>query len=117
VKVAVCAEGQDWSAQTSLIFGRCPYYLFVDTETMESEPVSNPLTVLRRGVGMRAAQFVADHGAQAVIAGHVGPNACGILRAAGVQVYLITGGTVRQALDALKAHKLQPIERPEAGWR
>jgi predicted Fe-Mo cluster-binding NifX family protein len=58
------------------------------------------------GAGIQAAQFVVERGAKAVISGNVGPNAFGVLQAAGVPVYTFGGGTVRQAVEAYKAGKL-----------
>ena len=58
------------------------------------------------GAGIQAAQFVIEQGAQAVLTGNVGPNAYNVFQAAGVPIYLLTGGTVREAVEAYKAGRL-----------
>jgi hypothetical protein len=40
------------------------------------------------------------------VTGNVGPNAFQVLQPAGVLVYLFSGGTVRQAVEAYKAGEL-----------
>jgi len=109
MKIVVSAQGDTLEAQASPVFGRCPTYLFVDTETMDFEAVLNPAISQGGGAGVQAAQFVVNHGAQAVLTGNLGPNAFDVLQAAGVPGYLVSGGTVRQAVDAFKGNQLQPL--------
>jgi predicted Fe-Mo cluster-binding NifX family protein len=114
MKIVVTSSGADGStelaevleAQAHSAFGRCPTYLFIDTETMQFEAVENPAANAAGGAGIQAAQFVVEHGAQAVVTGNVGPNAFQVLQPAGVPVYLFSGGTVRQAVEAYKAGEL-----------
>ena len=95
-------------APASQIFGRCPMYILVDTETMEFEAIANPAVSAGGGAGIQAAQFVVGRGAQAVVTGNAGPNAFGVFQAAGVPVYLFGGGTVREAIEAYKEGTLSP---------
>jgi predicted Fe-Mo cluster-binding NifX family protein len=107
MKIAVSANGVDLDAPTSPIFGRAPNFLIVDTESMAFNPLGNPAMGAAGGAGVRAAQFVVEHGVEAVISGNVGPNAFDVLQAADVPVYLFEGGTVRQAVEDCKAGTLQ----------
>jgi len=115
MKIAVSSNGNDLSAQVSPVFGRCPYYLFVDTESMAFEAVPNPAISAPGGAGIQAAQFVASQGAKAVLTGNVGPNAFNVLQTAGVQVFTVVGGTVKEAVEAYKEGRLQAITGPSAG--
>lgn len=115
MKIAVSSNGNDLSAQASPVFGRCPYYIFVDTESMEFEAVANPAISAPGGAGIQAAQFVANQGAQVVLTGNVGPNAFNVLQSAGVQVLTVAGGTVKEAVEAYKEGRLQGITGPSAG--
>jgi predicted Fe-Mo cluster-binding NifX family protein len=99
----------DLDAQASPVFGRCPTYVFVDVDSMESESVENPAMNAAGGAGIQAAQFVVERGVQAVISGNVGPNAFGVLQSADVPVYLFSGGTVRQAVEGYKNGQLSAI--------
>ena len=106
MRIVVTANGADLDAPASPVFGRCPMYVFVDTETMAFEAVENPAIGAPGGAGIQAAQFVVEGGAQAVVTGNVGPNAFNVFQAAGVPIYLFGGGTVRQAVEAFKAGEL-----------
>lgn len=107
MKIVVTATGNDLNAPTSPRFGRCPTYIFVETETMAFEALPNPASSASGGAGIQAAQFIVEQGAQAVLSGNLGPNAMEVLKAARVPVYLINEGTVREAVKAYKAGELQ----------
>ncbi len=109
MKIVVTANGADLDAPASPVFGRCPIYVFVDTETMQFEAVGNPAVAAGGGAGIQAAQFVIEQGAQAVVTGNAGPNAFNVFQTANVPIYLFGGGTVRQAVEAYKARKLQSV--------
>ncbi len=123
MKVAVSSSGNELDSQVSPVFGRCPVYLLVDTETMAFEALSNPAKSAPSGAGIQAAQHIVEKGARAVLGGMVGPNAFRVLQAAGVPVYSIAGGTVRQAVEAFKAGQLSPSTTSTAaahtgmGWQ
>ena len=109
MKIVVTANGDTLDAPLSPIFGRCPTYIFVETDDLQYEAVSNPAISAAGGAGIQAAQFIAQRGVEAVLTGNVGPNAFGVLRSAGVQVYLASGGSVRDAIQAFGQGKLQPV--------
>lgn len=109
MKVAVTAQGADLEAMASPVFGRCPVFVLVDTESMQVEAIANPSISAGGGAGIQAAQAIIDKGAQAVLSQNVGPNAFAVLDAAGVAVYRFDGGTVRQAVEAFIAGKLPQI--------
>ena len=113
MKVVVSSEGPGLEAPTSPIFGRCPMYVFVDTETMDAVSVSNPAQNTPGGAGIEAARFVLSRGAGAVLAGNVGPNASAVLSEAGVAVYLVAQSTVGQAVDEFKSGKQSPLSGAE----
>ena len=106
MKIVITAEGNDLSAPTSPRFGRCPTYVFVDTETMAFEAVPNPAAGASGGAGIQAAQYVIEKGAQALLTGNVGPNAVDVFRAANMPIYLNTETTVQGAVEAFKAGRL-----------
>lgn len=107
MKVVVSSSGENLDAQVSSIFGRCPYLLFVDSESMACEAQRNPAVGASGGAGIQAAQFIVERGAEALLTGNVGPNAMQVLQAANVPVYPVWAGTVRQAVDALSQGQLQ----------
>ena len=110
MKVIVTAEGNDLNAPTSPRFGRCPTYVFVETETMSFEALPNPAASASGGAGIQAAQYVIEQGAQAVLTGNLGPNAADVLRAADIPVYLNNETTVQAAVESFNDGRL-PIAR------
>ncbi|MBN1811442.1 MAG: NifB/NifX family molybdenum-iron cluster-binding protein [Anaerolineae bacterium] len=114
MKIAVTANGQDLDALTSPFFGRCPWYVLVETETLECEAIANPALSASGGAGIQAAQYLIEQGAQAIVSGNVGPNAFQVLRAAGIPVYLSASGTVRQAVESFQASQLESAQSPTA---
>lgn len=109
MKVAVSSGGRDIEAQVSPIFGRCAYFLIVESETMEATALTNRAVGASGGAGIQSAQYVLRQGAEVVISGNMGPNAMQVVKAAGVPVYAVDGVTVREAIEALKAGQLQPV--------
>jgi predicted Fe-Mo cluster-binding NifX family protein len=109
MKIVVSSQGGSLEAPASPIFGRCPTFVFVDSETMTTEAVPNPAASQGGGAGIQAAQYVVKLGAEAVLTGNLGPNAFDVLQAAGVQGYLVGEGTVGQAVAAFEAGRLQAM--------
>jgi len=89
MKIAVSATSGSLDAQVSEQFGRCAYFLVVETDTMKFEPVSNPGQGMMGGAGPEAVRTIASKGVEVVITGQVGPNAQQALDAASIRV--ITG--------------------------
>jgi predicted Fe-Mo cluster-binding NifX family protein len=112
MKVAVSATGKDLNCQIDPRFGRCQYFIFIDPETMEFEATGNEGGIASGGAGVQAAQLVVKKGANALITGNLGPNAASALSASGIKIHLVSGGTVREVTEALKAGKLQETSRP-----
>ena len=110
MKIAISSMGRDLDAQMDPRFGRCAYFVIVDTEDMRFEAFDNENIALGGGAGIQSAQFVASKGAKVVITGNVGPNAVRTLSAAGVE--LVTGqtGTVRKAIEDYKKGKLTGVK-------
>ncbi|MBA7527802.1 hypothetical protein ES705_19981 [subsurface metagenome] len=108
MKIAVSATGDSMSAQVSEQFGRCAYFLIVDSETMEFEPITNPGMGMMGGAGPEAAKQIANRGANVVLTGSVGPNAKAALDSAGINIVTGISGTktVKEAVqDYIKGEK------------
>jgi len=99
MKLAVSSSGKDLNAQLDPRFGRCRYFLIIETDSMSFEVFDNDNAPLGGGAGIQSAQFIAAKGAKALITGHCGPNAMQTLSAAGVQVYVGQAGTIQGLVD------------------
>ena len=107
MKIAVSASGRDLDAQIDPRFGRCAYFIIIETDDMSFEAFDNESIALGGGAGIQSGQFVASKEAKTVITGNVGPNAVRTLNAAGVEVIVGQSGTVRQAIENYKNGKLK----------
>jgi predicted Fe-Mo cluster-binding NifX family protein len=112
MKIAVSSSGTDQSAQVDPRFGRCAYFLVIDTESGKTEAIANAAQSAGGGAGIQAAQTVADHGAETVLTGNVGPNAHRALQAAKISVITGVSGTVSDALKAFHDGKYKATENP-----
>jgi predicted Fe-Mo cluster-binding NifX family protein len=112
MKVAVSASGTNLDATIDPRFGRCAYFIVVETEDMGFESFDNQNAALGGGAGIQSAQFVASKGARAVLTGHCGPNAVRTLNAAGIEVYVGQSGTVREAVERYKNGELSHTTQP-----
>ena len=107
MKVAVTSKGTLLDSEVDPRFGRAPYILIVDTETMAFEAVDNSDNVNAfKGAGIQAATMVSDRGAEVLMTGYCGPKAFTTLEAAGVKVVSDVTGKVRDAVEILKAGKV-----------
>lgn len=106
MKIAVSSSGKDLDALIDPRFGRCAYFLMVDTDDMSFEVFDNQSISLGGGAGIQSAQFVSSKGAKAVITGNCGPNAVQALAVAGIEVFLGNSGVIREALQKFEKGEL-----------
>jgi predicted Fe-Mo cluster-binding NifX family protein len=112
MRIAITASGPTLDANVDPRFGRCAYFLIVDTDTLESEAVENPNIALGQGAGIQSAQLIAAKGAKSLLTGNCGPNAHETLSAAGVEVILGCSGAVRDVIEQFKAGRLSAATGP-----
>lgn len=115
MKICITSKGADLEAEVDPRFGRCRYFVFVDTETLAFEAVENPNLDAAGGAGIQSGQLVAGKGVSAVLTGNVGPNAFDTLKAAGIDVVTGISGTLRQAIATYKQGKTSPTQGPSVG--
>ena len=114
MKIAVSSSGKDFNAQLDPRFGRCRYFLIIETDTMSFEVFDNDNAALGGGAGIQSAQFIAAKGVKAVITGHCGPNAIQTMSAAGVQVYVGQAGALQGLVVKLNNGQLTPTTEANA---
>ncbi|MEA3547344.1 MAG: NifB/NifX family molybdenum-iron cluster-binding protein, partial [Thermodesulfobacteriota bacterium] len=112
MKIAVSSSGNDLDSQVDPRFGRCAYFVIVETDDMGFEAFENGSIALGGGAGIQAGQFVASKGAKAIITGNVGPNAVQTLSAAGVETFVGQSGTVREAIERYTKGKINSTSTP-----
>jgi predicted Fe-Mo cluster-binding NifX family protein len=114
MKIAVSSNGKDLDALIDPRFGRCAYFLIIETDDMSFEVFDNQSISLGGGAGIQSAQFISSKGAKAVITGNCGPNAVKTLAAAGIEVFLGNTGIIREALQKFKNGELTSTKSSNA---
>lgn len=99
MKIAISSKGGSLHAQMDERFGRCEYFIIVDSETMKFNAVFNPSSDVSGGAGPAAAKKIAEQGAEVLITGNVGVNAQQALEAAGIKVVTGAVGTVKEVVE------------------
>ncbi|MDD2777939.1 MAG: NifB/NifX family molybdenum-iron cluster-binding protein [Methanocellales archaeon] len=107
MKICVTASSGSLDTQVDPRFGRCQYFLIVDSDTMDFEAMPNISADTMGGAGIQAAQAVANKGVEVVITGNVGPNAIQTLSAAGIKIITGAFGTVREVIKMHKSGQLK----------
>jgi len=113
MKICVsAASANDLDAPIDPRFGRCPYFVIVDSETLQFEAVPNTASSGMSGAGIQAAQTIASKGAKVLITGNIGPNAFQALSAAGIKIVTGAFGTVGEVVGKYKRGELRETSSP-----
>jgi predicted Fe-Mo cluster-binding NifX family protein len=114
MKICISSTGKNLDAVVDQRFGRCLYFLIVDTTTMKLKSISNESILASGGAGIQSAQIVTKEGVDSVITGNIGPNAFSILQAAGIKVFTGAEGTVKEVIEQYKQGMLKETGSPNA---
>jgi predicted Fe-Mo cluster-binding NifX family protein len=112
--ICVSAVANSLDAALDPRFGRCAYFLIVDSEKMQFTAIPNNATDVTGGAGVQAAQLIANSGATTVITGNLGPNAFKALSAAGIDIVTGASGTVREVIEKFKKGLYSKTKAPTA---
>jgi predicted Fe-Mo cluster-binding NifX family protein len=110
MKIAISSQDGKLTSPVEQRFGRCPAFIIFDTETEKSEIIDNSKSLNSPGgAGIQTSQMLSNSGVEAIITGHLGPNAHRTLTAAGISGYAGIGMSAQEAIEALKNGKLTLI--------
>ena len=115
MKICVTSQGNDLNSTVDPRFGRCQYFIIVDTGTLEFEAIENASISAMGGAGVQSGQFIANKEVKAVLTGNVGPNAFMTLQAAGIDVITGVSGTVKEAIEKYKKGEFKSTQGPNVG--
>jgi len=115
MKICVTAQGKTLDDKVDSRFGRCQFFIIVDTDTLDFEVIENQSTQFSGGAGIQSGQLMASKRVKAVLTGNIGPNAFQTLQAGGVKIYTGLSGKVRDAVEKYKGGTLKPTENPNVG--
>jgi len=110
MKITVSARGKTLDSDMDPRFGRSAGFVLFDTETGQTVYLDNSAQLgLAQGTGIKAAQMIADAGTDVLITGQMGPKAAQVLSRSGIKLYVGTGGTVQEAIQALERNELREL--------
>lgn len=115
MKICVTSMGGNLDSDVDPRFGRCKYFLVIDTDSMDVKSISNDSMMASGGAGIQAAQMVAKTGVGTVITGNIGPNAFQTLTASGVKVITGVNGSIKDVVDKFNRGELKGIDAPNVG--
>jgi predicted Fe-Mo cluster-binding NifX family protein len=114
MKICITSQGDNLDAQVDPLFGRCQYFLIIDTDTLECEGIKNPNIDAKGGAGIQSGQLMANKSIKVVLTGNIGPNAFQTLQKAGIQVFTGISGNVKEAIEKFKKGELKTTNSPTA---
>jgi predicted Fe-Mo cluster-binding NifX family protein len=117
MKIAIASKGKTISSRVDDRFGRCPYFLVLDTQSMTTETIENPGQKEKNAAGIRACQMLITKDIDALVVKNIGHNALVTLTGAGMDVYTVASGTVSAAIEKVKRGELTAAERPTVGFQ
>ena len=97
MKIGVISEGDSLESFVAEDFGHAPYFLIVDSDTMDYRVVGNEFAE-SEGAGMKVADAIVGIGVDAVITGGIGTHGIDILQKAGIIVSYDEEGTVEECI-------------------
>ena len=116
MKVAIPVEEKTLNTPVCVSFGRTPLFVMFDTENGEYEFIDNSAAASQGGAGIKAAQLLADKGAEAVITFRCGENAAEVLKPAEITLYKAVDGTAYNNIEKFKLGELSLLNDIHPGF-
>ena len=98
MKIIVSAKGSTLDAPVGQRFGLSPYFIIVNSQTMELELVPNSEADGKRAAGMRAVVLAISKEVDMVLTGYCSPTAMKYLSDNGIDVATGIKGTITEAV-------------------
>ncbi len=97
MKVCITAKGNTLDSEVDPRFGRCQFFLIIETDTLEFNIINNNGGA-SSGAGVHAAQLMVDNKVAAALSGAFGPKASAVLEAANIEMITNITGIVEEAI-------------------
>lgn len=117
MKVAIAAKDKTLRSHVDDHFGRCPFFILVDPESMGFETIENPGHKEKDAAGIQSCELLISKGVDAVVVKNIGHNSVETLSGASITIYVVTSGTVLNVIEKLKKGELTSTERPTVGFQ
>ena len=110
MKIVISATGKNIESKIDVTFGRCSFFLILDTKTNDVKALMNTTKDRPDKLGATAGQIVADQGIDAVITAEIGPLAFEVFEKYGIKIYRAEG-KINDAVQQLEEGKLPEITK------
>lgn len=95
-------------------FARAPYIMFADGKDVKI--LENPAAQAQGGAGPKAAQFIVDNEADALITVRCGENAAEVLKLAELKIYKNDGENAKENVEKCQKGELKELTHFHAGY-
>ncbi len=106
MKIGISSKGRNMQSQVDPRFGRCAYFLIVQTDDMSIEVFKNENETIRSNAGIHSAKFLDKKGVKAVLTGYCGANAMDIFNDCGIQVITGQAGSINDVIQNCETYKI-----------
>jgi len=113
MRIAISSDGATIESKVDQRFGRCKYFIIVETENnevKETSAVENQGALQEHGAGIKSAEQVGKLKIDTVITGDLGPNATNVLKQLRIKTYH-AGGKVSDVISAYLSNSLKEINK------
>jgi len=112
MKIAISSTGQDMNSQIDPRFGRCAWFMVVQTDDMSFEVFENEFKSMGGGAGIQAANFIHSKDAAVVLTGNCGPNAMNVFSECNIKVITGQESVIRDVIEKFINGELSPSVQP-----
>lgn len=116
MKIAIPSGTNNIEADVYASFGRAPFYWIYNTETAESEFLTNVAASSPGGAGIKAAQFLVDAYVDILITPRCGQNAADVVKVANISIYKSIDGSLSDNLKAWEEGRLELLDHIHPGF-
>ena len=111
MKIGVSSTGKDLNAQVDQRFGRCDFFIIIQTDDMSFDIFENENKSLTGGAGIKCATFLDSKGVEVVLTGNCGPNAENVFSESGINLITVQSGVVKEVVERyIKDKKTNPAD-------
>ena len=100
------------NSQIDQRFGRCAYFIIVQTDDDSFDVFENEFKSLGGGAGIQAAGFLQSKDVKQILTGNCGPKAMNVFSEAKIQVVTGQAGIIRQVVEKFKRGELTASTDP-----
>lgn len=116
MKIAMPVDEQSLESTICVSFGRTPYFMIYDTQTLFYTFLDNSAAASSQGgAGIKAAQMIVDQNVEALLTPRCGQNAAEVFEPTQTKIYKTVSTSIKETISAFTAGQLAPLTEISAG--